>query len=96
MKDVRIENNTEIQRFEWSVEGHLAILEYRWGDKQTLVLTHTEVPESLEGRGIGSKLVEGVFDYAEQHNLKVVPRCGFVIDFLERHPEWNRLVKKAE
>ena len=43
---------------EATVDGHTGVLEYRL-DGDRLELVHTEVPDELEGRGVGSRAVEG-------------------------------------
>ncbi|GAB3786067.1 GNAT family N-acetyltransferase [Spirosoma horti] len=95
MNETPIKNNTHRHRFELETDGKLSIVEYQQVDDETLALTHTEVDPSLEGHGIGSKLVEGVLQYIEQHDQKIVPLCPFVSVFLKRHPDWNRLVSTA-
>ncbi|AKD56300.1 GNAT family N-acetyltransferase [Spirosoma radiotolerans] len=95
MNETSIKNNTHHHRFELETDGKLSIVEYQQVDDETLALTHTEVDPSLEGHGVGSKLVEGVLQYIEQHDQKIVPLCPFVSVFLKRHPDWNRLVSTA-
>lgn len=53
--DVR--NNEAEGRYELSVEGQLAIAAY---DRRegALVFTHTQVPETREGQGVGGRLVK--------------------------------------
>jgi predicted GNAT family acetyltransferase len=51
------------------------------------VLIHTETPDELEGRGIGSALVRAALDAAAAAGLTLVPRCPFAREWLERHPE---------
>lgn len=92
MSETNIKNNTHQHRFELETDGKLSIVEYQQIDEQTLALTHTEVDPSLEGHGVGSKLVEGVFRYVKQHNQKIVPLCPFISVYLKRHPDWNRVV----
>ncbi|GAB3941340.1 GNAT family N-acetyltransferase [Spirosoma harenae] len=87
-----IHNNIHRQRFELETDGKLSIVEYQMVSDDTLALVHTEVDPSLEGHGIGSKLVEGVLEYIEQKDLKIVPLCPFVSAYLKRHPDWNRVV----
>lgn len=74
------------------IDGHTAFIDYAEPDGD-LALLHTEVPEALKGRGVAAGLVERTLEYAEQHGRKIVPRCTYVISFLKRHPEWNRVVK---
>ena len=84
MSDV-LRNNAK-QRYELVVDGELAELRYQLrGDR--LVLVHTEVPDALEGQGIGSRLVRVAVDDARESNLIVVPICRFARAWLERHPD---------
>jgi uncharacterized protein len=81
-----VTDNREQSRFELSVDGHLAELDYRrHGDR--LVLIHTEVPDELGGRGLGGKLVTAALSEAAAEGLTVVPLCPFARSWLERHPE---------
>ena len=95
MSTNNLHNNTHQHRFELKVDGKLSVVEYQQVDDETLALTHTEVDPSLEGHGVGSKLVEGVLQVVEQNNLKIVPLCPFVTAYLKRHPDWNRVVSSA-
>ena len=54
--------------------------------------THTEVPDALEGRGIGKRLVKAALDDARAQGLKVVPVCPFVKHYIENHPETQDLL----
>lgn len=84
MSDV-IRNDAE-NRYELAVEGELAMLVYRLNGER-LVLIHTEVPDALEGQGVGSRLVRAALDDARESNLIVVPMCPFARAWLERHPD---------
>lgn len=52
-----------------------------------LVLVHTEVPESLGGRGIGGRLVRAAVERAAAEGLTVVPWCPFARRWLIDHPD---------
>lgn len=81
------------RRFEMELEGgKTAILAYDEEREGVLTLTHTEVPEPHEGRGVGSALVKGALDLIESEGLKMVPQCPFVESFVERHPQYRSLV----
>ena len=60
--------------------------------ENSMRLIHTEVPPSLQGKGMGSRLVRGVLRLAEQEKLTVIPVCPFVVEYLKRHPEHLGLV----
>jgi uncharacterized protein len=89
MSDVT--NNEAEHRYELEVDGRLAIAEYRLRPGR-ISFTHTEVPDALEGRGIGKKLVKAALDDARAQGLKVVPICPFVKHYIDTHPEEQDLL----
>jgi len=86
-----IRDNTERHRFELDADGHVAFSNYKRADG-VLTILHTEVPQALERRGIGSALIRGVLDIARSQGLKVVTICPFAKAYIERHPEYADLV----
>ena len=53
----------------------------------------TEVYESYEGLGLGSRLARAALDDARARGLKVMPLCPFIAGFIERHlDEYRDLV----
>jgi predicted GNAT family acetyltransferase len=86
--------NAEAQRFEVHLEGHLAELDYsRSGD--TITFTHTGVPDAMAGRGIGGALARAALEYARTEGLDVVPLCPFVRGYIDKHAEYQPLVKQS-
>ena len=82
------------KRYEITTDGILAKLEYILSmDK--IFLTHTEVPQSLGGRGIGSKLVKYALEDIKSKGLTLVPLCPFVAQYIKNHPEYKELVFKG-
>jgi predicted GNAT family acetyltransferase len=88
-----VTDNKTAHQFEARVDGHLARLVYRLGGN-IVVLTHTEVPDAIARRGIGSRLVQAALDDARDRQLRVVPQCPFVGAFIQRHPEYRALVTR--
>lgn len=77
-------------RFELDVDGAVAFADYRLaGDR--VIITHTETPPALRGRGLASQLVKGALDLIRADGRKVVAGCSFVVDYLEQHPEVSDL-----
>ena len=52
-----------------------------------IVLTHTEVLEGFEGQGIGSRLVRAALEDLRERKIAVIPRCPFIVAWLQKHPE---------
>jgi uncharacterized protein len=81
-----VRNNKELRRFELDVEGEVAFANYLI-TPAAVVITHTETPPALRGRGIASGLVKGAIELIRAEGRKVRAGCSFVADYLERHPE---------
>jgi predicted GNAT family acetyltransferase len=93
--EIEIVNNEAAHRYEARVDGVLALVQYR-RQGERIVFLHTEVPEVLEGRGIGSALARHVLDDAREQGLTVVPRCPFIAEYIRRHPDYLPLVEPSE
>jgi len=89
--DVKLTDNTAKSRFEIEVEGATAFIDYRIRDG-IVYLIHTETPEELRGKGIGSVFVKKVFEFLETEGLQFKSLCPFVSHYLQKHPEWDFLV----
>jgi predicted GNAT family acetyltransferase len=87
-----VRNNIAEHRYELTVEGHLAATYYQIADG-VITFVHTEVPDALAGRGVGSKLVKGALDQVRSQSLKVVAQCPFVKAYIEKHAEYADLLK---
>jgi predicted GNAT family acetyltransferase len=86
-----VRDNKALGRFELDVEGSLAFANYRITPR-AVVITHTETPRALRGRGIASELIKGSLDLIRADGHKVIAGCGFVVDYLYRHPEYSDLM----
>lgn len=88
---VAITHRPAAECFEAAYDEGVAVCAYqRQGD--VLVLSHTEVPPALEGRGIAAALVRATLDWARAQGLRVQPRCSYVAAYMRRHPETQDLL----
>ncbi|MCP1852180.1 N-acetyltransferase [Bradyrhizobium pachyrhizi] len=85
-----VRDNRDQNRFELDTEGGLAFANYR-RTPAAVIITHTETPRALRGRGIASELVKGALDLIRADGRKVIAGCGFVVDYLNKHPEYADL-----
>jgi uncharacterized protein len=86
-----VRDNKAQSRFELDVEGGIAFANYR-ATPSAVIITHTETPRALRVRGIASELVKGALALIRADGHKVMAGCGFVVDYLEKHPEYADLV----
>lgn len=86
-------HNPAKSRFEVPVEGTTAVLEYRLnrqGQKGTLTITHTFVPNAARGQGVAGRLTQEALEYARLHDLEVVPLCSFAVAYVARQRRAGR------
>lgn len=74
---------------EWVAE-----MTYRREGARKLVIEHTEVDESLKGKGIGKRLVEAAVKYARGNNLLIKPVCPFAKSVLEKSEEYEDVLTR--
>ena len=84
-------NNPHKHRFETTVDGHVAVLNYDQ-DEKSILFIHTEVPPELAGRSVGSALAKAGLTYAREQGLQVIPKCEFVASYIEKHSEFANLL----
>lgn len=77
-------------KFTTTVDGHEGHVDYESGDGR-IVITHTVVPAAIGGRGIARELVKAALEFARSEGLKVVPKCSYAADYLQKNPEYASL-----
>ena len=82
----------EKKQFELDIQGDVAVIQFILNKQNTIFLTHTEVPKSLEGKGVGNKIVGETLEYIKKEDWKLAPLCPFVAAYLKRHPEYQSLL----
>jgi uncharacterized protein len=87
----QVRDNPDRHRFELTVDGHTAYSVYRI-DGPVITFIHTVVPQALQGKGAGSRLVAGALMIVRQRGLQVCPQCPFVHAYMDRHPETQDLL----
>jgi predicted GNAT family acetyltransferase len=89
--DVHVEHDREGHRFHALVDGHRAVVDYRFADG-VMTITHTGVPSAIEGRGVAAALTRAAVDTAKADGWKVHPRCEYAAAWLKRHKEYDAFV----
>jgi uncharacterized protein len=89
---LRIVDNPERNRYEAVLDDRVVgISQYSLAD-DVVTFLHTEVDQSAEGKGIGSRLAAGALDDVRQRGLKVVARCPFISAYIRRHRDYADLL----
>lgn len=84
-------DNEARHRYELAIGDVVAFSEYHRKGKVTDFI-HTEVPQALAGKGIGSKLIRGALDNERAHGRKVIAHCPFVAKFIREHADYQDLL----
>lgn len=92
-ESVRVRYVPEASRFEATLPGfdEVAFLKVV-PSEEYWTFEHTEVPKSMEGRGVGSELVRRALDHVRQLGATIKPVCPFTASYIRRHPEEVELV----
>ena len=90
-KFMEVTHDIDKQKFYMVVDGLESHLEYA-RMSSVLNLNHTYVPNELRGKGIAGKIVKAALTYAEENNLKIIPSCSYVADYVKRHKEYQPLL----
>ena len=91
---MNIQHNEKEKIFFVDIEGKVAKLSYKNTDEKTLDYYSTFVPPEFRGKNVGEQLVKVALDYARDNNFKIIPTCPFVARIIDRHPEYEGLVKE--
>lgn len=75
------ENNEDIGYISFEIKG------------DTIIIISTVIYEKYQGKGMASTLIKEILRYAKNNNFKIKTLCSFVIHYIEKHQEYNELVK---
>jgi predicted GNAT family acetyltransferase len=84
--------NDDEGRYEITVDGESAgFTEFRL-DGEVATFTHTEVGSQFEGQGVASELIKEALADVRRRGWKVIPKCPFVREYIEKHPDYQDLL----
>lgn len=79
-----------------SVIGEESYLDVSREDARERILYHTEVSEDYAGQGLATILVRSAVEQSIADGYRIVPVCPYVVKWIEKHPEYNDHVVKAD
>lgn len=85
-------NNHSKSRYELVIDDEVVGIADYSVDGDRVVVPHTEIASHLRGQGLGAILVKGVLDDLRGSGRTVVPRCWYVAQYIQEHPEFQDMV----
>lgn len=82
-------------RYRIVVEGIEAEMTYTRSSDTLIIIDSTHVPAALRGRRIGEQMVRRAVEDARRDGVAIIPLCPFATAQIERHPEWQDVLRRA-
>jgi len=89
---LNIVHDKENKRLTLDINGELAKVDYSLKEGK-MYLTHSEVPYSLRGQGIGKVLIEKTFEKLTEENYTAVAICSYIKTVKNRSIYWNEIIE---
>jgi uncharacterized protein len=89
-----IKHDKNDNKFFVELSNKEAYLRYVMRSSKMMDIISTYVPVDHRNKGIAAKLVEASLKYAEENDLGIIPTCPYVGVYLERNPEYKKLLEK--
>ncbi len=87
-----IKHDKETNKFYVKLDSGEANLTYSYRQEDILDYKSTYVPNEHRGQGIAGEITDKALQYAKENNLKVVPSCPFVEDYINHHEEYSDII----
>lgn len=76
--DIRLKDDGKKGQFIVESEGNiLADMTYVWAGSTKIIIDHTLVDKSLQGKNVGKQLVHRAVLFAREKQIKILPLCPF-------------------
>jgi predicted GNAT family acetyltransferase len=75
-------------------DDEVGFIDYDPVGEASILIKHTEVLPSHEGKGFGTRLVQSALDYVRGQGKTVIPICPFTLNWVRGHPEYHDVVRE--
>jgi uncharacterized protein len=89
---VTVTDAPERSRYEITVDGELAGFADYHARPDRIVITHSEIDDAYQGRGLASTLTRAALEGVRAKGLLVTPLCPYTASYIRKHPEYIDLV----
>ncbi|MEX0722106.1 MAG: GNAT family N-acetyltransferase [Balneolaceae bacterium] len=70
------------------IEGKIvAQMSYVWAGEDKIIIDHTEVDNSLKGKGAGKQMLLKTVEFARSKGIRILPLCPFAKAMIDRSKE---------
>jgi uncharacterized protein len=84
MSTSEVKHDPDARQFTTVVDGERALLDYTLSGA-IMTITHTRVPQPIEGRGVAAELMRQAMQTAREKGWKVVPQCSYAVAYLAKN-----------
>jgi uncharacterized protein len=70
-------------------DKHEAMMTFVFAGENKIIIDHTEVNPSNEGKGFGKKMVAKAVEFAREKKIKIIPLCPFAKKIFDKTPEFK-------
>jgi uncharacterized protein len=94
MEIIKHNKNAKGGSFNYEVDARsMAEMVYVMAGDKTMIIDHTDVDDSLKGKGIGKKLLNELVNYVRQEQIRVIPLCPLAKATFEKTKEWQDVLQ---
>ena len=88
--EIQREDDQKKGKFYYEENGQqLAKMTYTYAGDDKIIIDHTEVDDSLRGKGVGYKLVEASVNFAREKSISILPLCPFAKAVFKKKSEYS-------
>ncbi len=85
---IKLEDGGSKGRYVFHDDVGAAEMTFSRVNPRLIIIDHTEVDDSLRGRGVGQALVLRAVEDARANDFRILPLCPFAAAQFRRHPDW--------
>ena len=74
----------------------IAVVEFPYINEGVVNVIHTEVDDSLKGKGIAGKLMLELVKEFRKDNRKAILTCSYAVRWFDKHPEYFDVLMDIE
>lgn len=94
MSEIQHNNESGGGSFFLEKEGEKkALMTYTLRNENLMVIDHTEVDDSLQGKGIGEELVASAVKYTRENGIKILPECSYAKHVMEKDKSFRDVLE---